>query len=187
MNQKLATVISRVFEPAILLAGAFVACAVRLGVPLSWSIFWLTIMLGPMLVYRMWLKRRQHLDWDIKDRKKRVKPLSMLVGFLGIISMLIWFVEPRLFPLLALFVVWVIGFLGFTTWVTKISGHSGGTALATALIVYWFGWSWWPILLLVPLVSWARVATRDHTVPQVVAGAAYSWILLVILDNWIIG
>ena len=62
--------------------------------------------------------------------------------------------------------------------VWKISGHASVAALATGLIIQWFGWYWWPILLIVPLVAWARVVRRDHTVGQVIAGAVYSWGLI---------
>ncbi|MCX6792395.1 MAG: hypothetical protein NT149_05165 [Candidatus Gottesmanbacteria bacterium] len=178
MKKNIATVISRIFEPTILLPVAFVACAVRVGVSFEWSIFWLALMLVPTTVYRMVLKKVQKIDWDIQDRKKRVKPLTLLVCFLGSISVFVWVFEPRLLPLLVLFLVWVVGFLCVTTLVTKISGHAGGDALATGMIIHWFGWCLWPILFIVPLVGWARVVRRDHSVAQVIAGVVYSWTLI---------
>lgn len=174
----IATFISRMFEPAILLSVALVACAVRLGVPLFWSVVWLAVLLVPTLAYRFRMKRHEGLDWDIKDRKRRAKPLAILLGHLAATSALVWFFEPRLLPLFVLFFVWVLGFLAITALATKISGHTGGDALAAGMIIHWFGWAWWPLLLVVPVVAWARVVRRDHTVGQVILGAMYSWGLL---------
>lgn len=170
-----ATLISRIFEPAILLSGALVACALRLGVSPFWAIMWLAILLVPTLAYRFWMKRREGLDWDIKDRKRRVKPMTLLLGYLTAVSALVWVFEPRLLSLFALFSVWVLGFLAITAFVTKISGHAGGDALAVGMMISYYGWSWWPILLIVPVIAWARVVRKDHTLGQVTLGAVYSW------------
>ena len=79
--------------------------------------------------------------------------------------------------LFGLFVVWFLGFFLISLF-WKISGHAGSIALATGLIIFWYGWNWWPALSLVLLMGWARVATKDHTVSQVVGGALYSWGLI---------
>jgi hypothetical protein len=186
MSKKFATIISKVFEPAILLPLAFVACSIRIGVPLITSIFWLVIMFVPMLVYRLRLKNVQKIDWDIKNRSQRGKPLFLLFIFLVIVSGFVLIFEPRLLPFLILFLIWTIGFLCITKWGTKISGHVGGDALVTGMMIRWYGWGWWPVLLIVPLVGWARVVRKDHTLTQVIAGALYSWIL-VVLVYWIVG
>ncbi len=179
--KKIATIFSKVFEPIILLPIAFVLCSARVGVPILSSLFWLMIMIVPTMIYRFWMNKVHKIDWDIHDRKKRVKPLFLLVLFLGIMGFFIRVFEPRLLPFLMLSLIWVVGFLMVTTWVTKISGHTGGDALATGMMISWFGWAWWPVLLIVPLVGWSRVVRHDHTVLQVIAGALYSWILILIL------
>ena len=63
------------------------------------------------------------------------------------------------------FLTVLISFAGFSliTFFWKISGHAFINALVTGYIIQWFGWSWWPVLLIVPLVSWSRVVRKDHT------------------------
>lgn len=177
----LATVISRIFEPAILFGIIFIIGAMRVGVGMVPSFVWLCILLGPTLAYRFRVKAREHLDWDIKDRKRRIKPLASLLMFLGIATGAAWIIDPRLLPIFSLFFLWAIGFFAVTALWTKISGHTATAAVATGFLISWYGWSWWPILLIVPFVGWARVVTKNHTVGQVIAGAFYSWILLVFI------
>jgi hypothetical protein len=132
----------------------------------------------PAVAYRLWAKYKDGLDWDIHDRMRRIKPMLFLLIFLAIATVVAGVIEPKLLSLLVIFLAWFIGFFIITAGWTKISGHTGGDALATGMVVASYGWQWWPILLIVPVVAWARVVRGDHTIFQVCLGAAYSWILL---------
>lgn len=177
----LATIVSRLFEPAILMAIIFLMGGLRLGVSFVEGLGWLAVVLVPTLSYRFWVKAKEHLDWDIKDRSRRIKPLIKLLIFFGSATVVVSIIEPRLVSLFLFFFLWAVGFFVITAFWTKISGHAAGSALATGLFVSWFGWTWWPVLLIVPLVSWARVVTKNHSVSQVIAGALYSWGLVALL------
>lgn len=85
--------------------------------------------------------------------------------------------------LLLFYEIWLFGFL-LISLLFKISGHAGSITLATGLLMSWYGFAWWPILLLIPLVGWSRVVTKNHTVAQVVIGIAYSFILLIAYEIW---
>ena len=182
MKIQLATVISRVFEPALTIALVFIAGAVHAGLSPIASVSGLAIVLGPTLVYRFWLKKARGIDWDIKHREQRVGPFLALLGFLAVAILIAWVVEPRLLWMFGIFFVWTVGFCIITASWTKISGHTGGNALAGGLMVFWYGWQWWPVLLSVPIVAWARVVRGDHTIAQVVQGAVYSWGLLILVQ-----
>ncbi len=56
----------------------------------------------------------------------------------------------------------------------KASGHAAGVAGPVASMVYLFGWWASPLLLLLPLVTWARVAAKGHSAWQTVVGASMS-------------
>ena len=188
--QLLATIISRVFEPYIVVLALAVIGAMHAGLQggtlATYLLFFILGIMLPIFVFRVWLVKKKGLTWDIHERKKRIKPLLALIAFVLLDYVLIaqWH-NTVLSQLFLIFLVWVIGFFVVTLF-WKISGHAGTIALATGLIISWFGWGWWPVILTVPLVAWARVVRRDHTILQVIAGALYSWVLLVVFDYWII-
>jgi len=178
---KIATILSKLFEPALLLSLSFVAVAVRFGVPFAQSLLWLFVLIGPVIAYRVWAKYRMGLDWDIHDRTKRIKPMGVLVGYLCIAGVILYRFEPRIVPIQVLFLVWTVGFLCITRYWTKISGHVGGDTLAVGMMILWYGWGFWPLLGIIPLVAWSRVVRKDHTIFQVILGAVYSWSLLLLV------
>jgi hypothetical protein len=175
---RVATFISHFFEPAIVISLAFLACSHQVGVSLGDALLWLVSFMLPTVLYRLWAHKNEGLDWDIHDRQKRIRPMTFLLGFLVIATFSIEFLEPRLSPILLVFLAWTSGFFAITALWTKISGHTGGNALASGMMVLWYGWSVWPLLCIVPLVGWARIVRKDHTLFQVILGAAYSWGLL---------
>jgi membrane-associated phospholipid phosphatase len=177
---KIATFISKIFEPMILIPLAFILYATHAGVPFAETLLLFVTVLGPIAGYRVWMQKKQGIDWDIKDRAKRGKPFMKLIIFSILINIGIWILEPRLLSLCLLFLIWTIGFYFITTRYTKISGHVGGDALATGLLIQSFGWRYWPVLLIVPIVAWSRVVRKDHTLAQVIAGAVYSWFVVLV-------
>src|SRR3989344_1588008 len=149
---RFATVVSRVFEPSIVLGVILVLAGVRSGLTIVQTLLWGLVFVAPPTILRWWAAGKRGLDWDIHDRKRRIVPLVILFVFiLADMLLLRLFSVFTLADLFFLFLVWTLGFLVITTCVTKISGHTSCVALATGLIVSWFGWGWWPILLIVPL------------------------------------
>ena len=59
----------------------------------------------------------------------------------------------------------------------KASGHAAGVAGPVASLIYLFGLPATPLLLLLPLVSWARVSAKGHSAWQTVVGAAISLLI----------
>ena len=174
--KKIATVISRIFDPFVSLFVVFMA--LFYGLPeFIWA--FLLVIVVPFVLFIIAWKTKFIGNWDVSDRRERPKILWTLVG-VEILSMVILRSTIALPVLIAL-----IGF-AIITHFWKISGHAMAAALATGVLVSRFGWTWWPVFCIVPIVGWARVVRKDHTISQVTAGVAYSWILLVIFDYWII-
>ena len=177
-----ATIVSRLFEPIVVLPIVSLLGAKHYGLTgpdfTRFLIFLAAIIMIPLGLFRWWLYHHKDVTWDVPDRRKRIVPLMLLLVFLIVNNVAVgaW-QNAGLNRLFLLFLVWTFGFLLITSkW--KISGHAGINALATGLVIAWYGWRLWPILAIVPLVSWARVVRRDHTEAQVVGGAFYSWIIL---------
>lgn len=181
----IATLISTLFEPMVMFILIALLGAVHAGLrPMQFVTFCIVLfgMVAPIVLFRMWYMRSHGADWDLSDRKKRVKPVLMQVAMTIAYTFFItwYFKNVYLTQLFVIFCVWILGFAIVTTqW--KISGHASTLALATGLLILWYGWHWWPMLLVVPLVSWARVKRKDHTPMQVIVGSVYSWILLAVL------
>ena len=180
---RIATVISRVFDPFVTLGVVSVVAVLKsglTGLPLLiflFGIVFATILL--LLTLLHWAVKRGHItNWDLTNRRERIIPLFITIGIL-IIDLLNarFFINDFLVNLFILYIFFIIGiFLITLFW--KISGHSAGAMLASGVLFLWFGPVIWPVLLIVPVVGWARVIRKDHTVSQVVAGVVYSIIIL---------
>ncbi len=176
---KIATFFSKIFEPALLIPVSFILCAVKSGLSVPQSLFWMALLTFPMLAYRAWAKKAKGLDWDMHKRESRIEPFTYLLGYLALSTIVVWIFEPVLLPILTLYSVWTVGFFIITATWTKISGHVGGDMLAIGMVIQWFGIALWPLVLIIPLVAWARVIRKDHTTLQVCLGFVYSTIIMV--------
>ena len=186
--KKFATILSKIFDPMVGMAVVLLLALLRSGVswPITW--IWLLVLVGPPIIARLKALRHHGLDWDIRDRRRRIVPFVILLAMIACdLVLLKLFAPAAIFRLFLLFFVWTVGFLFVTAFATKISGHAAGNALAAGLIILWYGWQWWPVLFIVPLVGWARVVRRDHTVGQVILGAVYSWGMIVMFQSVILG
>lgn len=185
----LANIISRVLDPLVvgtlvlILAIGHSALPLPRAVPLGLAIFWLIA--GIPLVLLVWgIKTGRIKNWDLTERRQRVVPILIEMTLTAIAGVLvvIWgnsFLESVMVMLLG----WMVGFL-LITLVWKISGHVAANTLAVGLTLSWWGGRAWILLLLIPLVAWARVKRGDHTAAQAAAGALWSALVLSVYWLW---
>lgn len=183
MKKYIATVISRLFDPFVMLSSLLVLTFIRGGVMnvFTWIVAFALMVGVPVALIFFAMHKKIVSNWDISQRRQRPKVLGVLLVLEIVNLFVLRVIVPSQVVATFLFIIVVI--VGFTiiTLRWKISGHALASALTTGMIISWYGWSWWPILLIVPLVGWARVVRGDHTIAQVIAGAAYSWILILVL------
>lgn len=138
---------------------------------------WLAVVLPmvviPPLGYLFWLVRRGKIrDIYMPERESRLAPLTFMMAWaLACLLLIRYWEAPPLVEVFILAATVMIGILSLVTLFWKISFH-GATitaAATTALLVA--GSSAWPVMLLVPLVGWARVRLERHTLRQVVFGS----------------
>lgn len=176
MNQ-LAVILSRIFEPMIVLSVLLILATVQAKTDGLFLLFAFIVIILPIALLRFWFVRARGLDWDIKDRKKRIAPLSVFLLFVFVDLMLVRLWQNTLLTdLFTLFLMWGFGYLAITL-VWKISGHTSVLMLAALLILDWYGLGMWPILFVVPLVAWARIVTKNHSLGQAIGGIVYSTVL----------
>lgn len=177
------TIVSRVFEPALVLPILIAIAAVHAGLAgnalRTFYVFFFVAILLPIVGFRLWLVKKRGVVWDIPRRRDRIFPFTALAcyGVLGYVFVRLW-QSAFLTNLFAVLLVWFVGLLLITLRI-KISGHVATSALASLLLVRWFGVPLAPTLLVVPLVAWARVTGKNHTLLEVVLGAGFSCIVVI--------
>jgi hypothetical protein len=175
----LARLISNVISPP--LVGIFAAIAfIVYTVPqpeavLFWFAWMLPLLVIPPLTYVIWLVRKGELaDIHMPDRHSRIKPLTVILGWS--ISCLLLLYAWGAPPVLIFVVLATLGYMMVMSAVTlfwKISFHSSAIATAASVGIMVSGINTaWSIsaLMLIPVVVWARVHLRRHTLGQLLAG-----------------
>lgn len=175
LKKILAERVSRILDPvweiplALLLAIAFAADA-----GLRWRFLGVILFIDaiiPMIFFLTMLYHRQITDWDMQKRGERlpiyVFTLICHMGGLGIAHAA---GKDELVAILLVYYLIGIVFVLVTRW-WKISIHAGVNAVLITSLNVFYGWQYWWLYLILPLVMWARVYQKHHTWAQVVAGA----------------
>ncbi|HEU5369548.1 MAG TPA: phosphatase PAP2 family protein, partial [Ktedonobacterales bacterium] len=140
------------------------------------------VTVGPLLllVVAVVAGRVRNLDLDL--RHERPWPMLIALGITVVGLAVLWALgAPRLLLilLLASLVGGTIALLITLRW--KISIHAGGAAGAATVMALLYGAQALPLLAGVALIGWSRVALGKHTWLQVVAGAAISSVITVLI------
>jgi membrane-associated phospholipid phosphatase len=142
----------------------------------------------PPLLYLVWLVHIGKLeDIYMPQRSTRIRPLVMLMAWLLFCLFLIRYWQvPSLVEAFVLATTVLIGILSLVTLFWKISFHGATiTAAATATVIVIGSWTW-PVMLLVPLVGWARIRLERHTPRQVIFGSLVGALLALVLTYGIL-
>ncbi|MFI5910211.1 phosphoesterase PA-phosphatase [Dactylosporangium sp. NPDC051541] len=174
---RLARLLTEVFAPAVLASllplviGVHATGSVPRG--LAWGL--LASLFSAILPYTLiWygVRRGRLSDRHIGHREQRTKPLAVgLVLVLVGLGLQLALHAPR--ELVALVVAHFLGGLVATVvnhfW--KLSVHAAVAAGTMAVLALALGPALLSTAVLVAAVGWSRVRLRDHTTPQVIAGA----------------
>jgi membrane-associated phospholipid phosphatase len=173
----LARILSTIFNPFLTALALFVILAYA-GSPDTYT-FWRLLFfstfftsIGPML-YVFWLYASGRIsDLDMSVRAEREVVFSIFVVFYAVGSAVLWLCHaPRVMvaAMLGYFVSTLI--VGYITRYWKISTHALGITAPLIALFLLYGRPPLPFFVLIPMVCWARVYLRAHTVAQVLAGA----------------
>jgi hypothetical protein len=174
-RNRVAVSIGRVLHPFLLPIPTLLA--ILSGLPLREALWWFTLIISMILIPGIVSATlMQRLGNPLYQRQTR-HPLY-LIGWISVLLCLavIYKVSgpPVLLASVATLVVWIPLQWAINSWVTKISTHAAVAAgCFTTLLV--LGKLEPPLLqiglaVLVAITLWARVVTRNHTLPQVVLG-----------------
>lgn len=182
----LATLVSRVFDPILVSLAVLIIAFAKSGLPQArmLQLFLVVTVIAiviPGVLFFQAIRHKKLDGWDLQNRAARITPFFVeLLFLLAAYALIVFYGNAFLQSVWLLFLVIWAGFLVITLF-WKISGHTTTTTLAALLFVRWFGLSWWPLFLAIPLVGWSRVARKNHTAAQVVGGALYSMILVLLM------
>ncbi len=140
----------------------------------EWALFFGVVAVALPLLYVVWEVWRGNIaDVHVPDRAQRTRPYLVALAA----SVAVWLIfalwpAPPLFRVLALAngLQALIFFLITLRW--KISLHSAAAGGLTVLSFSALSSTGLWIVLIVPLIAWARVRLRRHTLAQTVGGAA---------------
>ena len=182
MTQSVAKIISHVFSPFVVWPAFVAVLLVQTGLSVTQQ----QSLLGPVLVGEfilpiVWvvvLKRTGLVtDWEVTKVKER---RWFFFGVLVCHALSFFFLYQW-----GTVLAWSLRGLGLSleilgtgiTWFWKISVHLAASSFVMVLINLLYGWQWWPLFFLLPLVMWSRVVRKRHTVMQTVAGAGLTILL----------
>ncbi len=182
----LARILSTIFNPFLTALALFVILA-HIGAKdtldfwrlLFVSTFFLSI--GPML-YVFWLyatDRISDLDMSVRAERELVFSAFVVLDVLGAIAL--WILHaPRL--MIAAMLGYLVSTLivQYITRYWKISTHAIGITAPLAALTLLYGRQPLPFMILIPMVCWARVYLKAHTIAgmQVVAAGAYAGVAI---------
>jgi membrane-associated phospholipid phosphatase len=145
------------------------------------------IAIAPVL-YIVYLLKHNKISGgaDLQHREERWRPYlvgigSCVVGFLVLLRLQ----APGSILVLTLCYAINTTVMAVITQRWKISAHAAGAALPATALYAFFGTAALAFAVVVPMVCWARVRVKMHTVAQVSAGAllgtALTWLQLALL------
>jgi membrane-associated phospholipid phosphatase len=131
----------------------------------------------PYLYVALLYRRKRIDDIHIPKREDRIKPLLVSIASYGLCLVILYVLNGPLF-LKSIFAVILISTIVFTiiTYFWKISLHTGWVTFVVITFNILFGR--WMLLMvpLIPVIGWARVRIKKHTIKQVIFGAGVSTI-----------
>lgn len=172
----LARILSTIFNPFLTALALFVMLA-HIGAKDTldfWRLLFLSTFftsIGPML-YVFWLYATDRIsDLEMSLRSERELVFSAFVVFYFFGATVLWLAHaPRLMiaAMLGYFVSTLV--VQYITRYWKISTHAIGITAPLAALTILYGRQPIPFLVLIPMVCWARVYLKAHTIMQVLAG-----------------
>lgn len=145
----------------------------------GWATGLTLLVAGVPLVYVLMLVRQGKVtDVHLPHRRERIGPIAVTLGAV-VIAVLVSRVltAPALLQRVLIAYLAQSLVLALTTLWWKISFHAAAVSFYAGLAVAVWGVQAAPLLLLVPLIGWARLALQRHTLAQVCAGSAVGLLL----------
>ncbi|MCL4359629.1 hypothetical protein M1555_00025 [Patescibacteria group bacterium] len=176
-------IIARIFDPFAVYTVTLWLATAKSGIPgdrirMVFGLLFAISALPLFVLFSAALGTKAVSDWDVSTRSERLPVFAVILAVaLGNLLVIRFMGNPFLLRFADVFLLWFLGMFAVTLF-WKISGHVAFLTLAVGLLLRWYGTAYWPLLCTVPLLAWARVASHNHTLFQVIAGCCYSGLVI---------
>lgn len=138
-----------------------------------------------------WFFTNHGYVFDDKLSNSKVKKQRIIIFIIFLASMAIELLimtstqiyQPFFNVLAGGIVTIVIG--SFISYFWKISVHSSMSTFFASMVVIVFGWQFWPIFAIIPLVVWSRLVMHRHNLYQLIAGIALSLTVVELISKFL--
>ncbi len=177
MSKFIAEFISVILNPLVLLVPLPFFLVYETGGSLASSILWTIItflfifLFFVFILFGIW--RGFFSDLDVSRRKQR--PLLFLVAILltlVYISILFIFHAPVILYIAAVSVMAGLGAVDMVNSVIKASVHLATLSAVSTFLVIVEGWPFLFAYLLIPVLAWSRIKTKNHTPKETALGTS---------------
>jgi len=141
---------------------------------IAWGVFGIAFAaVIPLAIIKRGVRAGRWTDRHLGVRTQRLTVMAAIITSVtaAVLAMIALGAPRAMLALIAAMLVTLIALMAITTrW--KISVHTAVSSGAVAMLALTYGPLLLPAYALVALVGWSRIALRDHTTAQVIAGAA---------------
>jgi hypothetical protein len=173
--ETLARTLTNVLNPFVIFTALYVLVAFAEADTTEASLYAVLELFAAAAVagYVLLMRRRRRVgDFWISARTERLTPaLFLLVAFVALLGALRLLDAPENLSLLTLSMGLASAAVALLTLFFKASAHCTVAGHAAAVGLLLLGHLGWIFAVTLPLVLWARVAPREHTAPEALAGA----------------
>lgn len=179
----LAEVISWAFFPPLVATVFFIFLIFWYSADLAEGFKWVTyispfLVFIPLIFFAISFKLGWVSDIDLSDRKQRPLYLIVFIAGMFIASAILYILQVPLKFFVYTFsglVMTVITTLITLFW--KISFHTAVTTSVVTAITILGGIRYLPFFILIPIIAWARIVLKKHTLNQVVGGFLVAFLI----------
>ncbi|MFD4795093.1 hypothetical protein [Streptomyces anulatus] len=127
----------------------------------------------PMAYIKYGMRRGMWADRHVGQRQRRILLIPVIMASVGAgIGGMLWLDAPDQMLALVVAMLATLAVLLPVTAFWKISVHTAVAAGALAMLAATYSPAFWAAAPLVAVIAWSRIALRDHTLAQTIAGAA---------------
>jgi membrane-associated phospholipid phosphatase len=185
MRERLARLTSNILNPFVVSIIVIVLLAFKdasgTADAVKWVLISLAISVLPIFIVVIFLIHRRKLDGFFTNPREQRNVVYILAAALGAIGCgLLWYLDaPELLAVtFTAGLVSIVVFMGIN-YFWKISLHTAFTAASVTVIIMAYGATAAWTFVFLPLMAWARIELKQHSIAQVVTGGLLAAIIVV--------
>jgi membrane-associated phospholipid phosphatase len=187
MRKRIANLTSNILNPflvslIIILLLSFESTSSSLDA-LKWALILIALSILPVFSVIIYLVRNGRLDGIFTSVREQRTKIYWLAGACASVGCIVLFCCGAPTILVATFVGGLSGVVIFMciNLVWKISLHTAFITASVTVLVILYGWIAAITVVLIPLMSWARIELKHHSPAQVATGALLAALIVVVM------